>query len=387
MSFITKLGNHLCNPVINKIAPFAVAVGIVALASCANPAPAQPVQTPTKPVQPPAQTQTYQPQTYDVKGTIYHDYNGDGIKEPNEPAIPWVELDWYRGTSLIKSINADSNGNYDIHLGEKGTYTLIVDKNNILGYDRQPFRYINISKADFKKITDSLNVDVNGDMNYDVALMQGSLTLPFGPDTKFLENEQFGIEYYRDWDVRLGYAMNWKGETGHVYDGSKGTDFEIEENTPILAAAPGIVVVYPSEWEYTGQYDVAIQHQSPSEKYYFTTVYGHLNKSTVKVGQKVNRGDVIGLSGKSIDIPGIPSYGGKRLHFEVNLPLSIPPHQWFTTDIYRPILPDTDLEKAMNFYMQQAAPYGFKEEDYQKLITVGYLTKDNDPQYPNLSGP
>lgn len=382
MTFKTNLKNHLFKPVVYKIAPFTVAVCIVALASCTKPAPAQLVQTPRKPVQPPAQTQTF-----DVKGIVYHDYNGDGIKEPNEPAIPWVELDWYSGTTLIGCINADSNGSYDIQFSDKGTYTLIVDRNNILGYDRQPFRYINISKADFKKITDSLNVDINGDMNYDVALMQGSLTLPFGPDTNFLENEQFGIKYCRDWDVRPSYAINWKGETGHVYDGSKGTDFEIEENTPILAAAPGIVVVYPSEWGYTGQYDVVIQHQSPSEKYYFITVYGYLNKSTVKAGQKVNRGDIIGLSGKSFDIPGLHSYFRKRLHFEVSLQLSRPPHRWFTTDVYRPILPDTDLEKAMNFYMQRASPYGFTEEDYQKLITVGYLTKDNDPQYPNLSGP
>jgi hypothetical protein len=44
---------------------------------------------------------------------------------------------------------------------------------------------------------------------------------------------------------------------------------------------------------------------------------------------------------------------------------------------------DSDFKKIERFYLQVAGPkYGTTEEDFEKIITVGYWTKDNEPQYP-----
>jgi hypothetical protein len=327
-----------------------IAGGLLFLTTaCASATPVQPVQTPTTPpVQPPAQTQTYT-----LQGTAYHDYNGDGIKEDNEPPIPGVDMDLYSGTSLIKSIKTDANGAYSIHM-PPGDYELRVF--SVLGYNNRPFRYINTSPAEFQNITDPLYFRVNGDTVYNVALMQGFLTLPFGPNTKFEGKNQFGIEFYMDEDFTVGVVRNWNGKTGQTYDNHAGTDFYMEENTPILAAAPGLVVPFPSFGPGIGK-AVAIQHESPFYKFYsIDTIYGHLNTVNVKVGDKVKRGDVIGLSGK-IDNPAF--YSGKHLHFEIAVSPSensLLAKYWNWTDPYRNI---TRIG----------------------LQNPGYWTKDNDPQY------
>jgi len=374
MLFRTDLENQLFKSVIRRIAPFIVAGGM-ALISCS----AQPVQTPKTPADQP----TTQEQTYNIIGTVYHDYNGNGIKEENEPALLGVELDliskawppkeirdtypWKyntsaRGYAYEIQMKTDSNGNYSIQMTE-GDYELRVH-DNVLGYNDQPFRYISISPAEFQKITDRLKIEVNGDTNYDVALMQGFLTLPFGPDTEFLGKNEFGIQYYADRDNRQNYTRDWKGgaKTYDVFGAQhNGTDFFMEENTPILAAAPGIVIAHSVPYDPTLQYFVAVLHENPYGDYNggIDTVYGHLNEVNVKAGDRVKRGDVIGLSGKVNNcaelIVGV--YDCQHLHFGVILLNSASPYKPAGyTDPYRNIVP---LEWS----------------------SEGLWTKDNDPQY------
>lgn len=355
-----------------SIVPLAIATAISVTSCVASPAPA------TKPIEPPI-PQTPVVQTYTVQGTAYHDYNGDGIKEENEPVIPGLEMelsskvlpweliregypfkvDINTGTYSIQ-LETNANGAYSIQL-PTSRYKLNVH-NNVLGYNDQPYRYINISKEEFRRIADSLYIEVNGDMNKDFALMQGFLTLPFGPDTKFLGKNPFGIEYFEDIDDRDGFVRNWKGGTGQTYDNHPGTDFFMEENTPILAAAPGVVISYEISCDPSKKCFVAIQHESPYGKYYsITTIYGHLNKVNVNVADKVKRGDVIGLSGSvDVNVGSITTLYGKHLHFEVDvLPSqnSFSVYDWYCTDPYRNIT-------------------------NKGIQTIGFWTVDNNPQYP-----
>jgi len=374
---------------------FIMALGslILLAASCVTPAAVQQPEQPA--VQPPAPEQTYQPPTYSVKGTVFHDYNGNGIRENSEPAIPGIEIDLCSGDISIKSVNTDLNGAYSIQLDEKGSYSLYVNKSNVLGPNDQPYRYISISKEEFKKIADSLEIAVDGNTEKDIAVMQGFLTLPFGPDAKLSEydwlDNEFGILFYVDWKAGED-SMTWHGKH-NTFDGQDQTHFFIEENTPILAAAPGKVIytfLHPVDpYDFNQKCTIRIVHQpSPSEKYYFATSYYLLNKMLVKKGDVVKRGDVIGLSGKvrpsgqsSEDARGI-------LPFQVDLSGSLsPPYVYFLCDAYRPIMPDSDFKKIRNAYMQAASLHGFTEKDFQELMTVGYWTKDNDPQYPDISGP
>jgi len=355
-----------------SIVPLAIATTISVTSCVASPAPAP------APAQPPVQSPA-QEQTYTVKGTAYHDYNGDGIKEENEPVIPGLEMelsskvlpweliregypfkvDRNTGTYSIQ-LETNANGNYSIRL-PKSIYKLNVHS-NVLGYNDQPFRYINISKEEFRRIADSLYIEVNDNIEKDIALMQGFLTLPFGPDTKFLGKNQFGIEYFVDMDDRVDYVRNWKGNAGGTYDNHKGTDFFMEENTPILAAAPGVVVPFPLSCEPGRGCFVAIQHESLYAQYYsITTVYGHLNKMNVKVGDNVKRGDVIGLSGEvPYNVGSITTLYGKHLHFEVN-----------------PLASQNSFFDSTYYYTD---PY--RNITNKGLQTIGFWTVDNNPQYP-----
>ena len=90
------------------------------------------------------------------------------------------------------------------------------------------------------------------------------------------------------------------GSTNH-----KGTDIgRVGYTSPIYASKPGTVIVSQYSSSY-GNY-VAISH-GPGN----TTLYAHMSSRKVSVGQYVNQGDVIGITGST------GNSTGPHLHFEV----------------------------------------------------------------------
>ena len=86
-----------------------------------------------------------------------------------------------------------------------------------------------------------------------------------------------------------------------------GVDLAAAENSPILAAADGVVMLVARDpWGY-GNY-IVISHSGG-----LATLYGHLNAVTVAVGESVLQGQQIGLEGST----GIST--GPHLHFEVRI--------------------------------------------------------------------
>lgn len=69
-----------------------------------------------------------------------------------------------------------------------------------------------------------------------------------------------------------------------------GTDFAMPIGTPVYTSGDGVVVMTRNH-PYAGNY-VVIQHGNT-----YMTRYLHLSKILVKKGQKVSRGQRIGLSG------------------------------------------------------------------------------------------
>jgi hypothetical protein len=195
---------------------------------------------------------------YTVKGVAYADYNGDGIKEDNEPAVPGVEMrvdlpDVFSFLRLLKLgyeckvepfgkyvafVITDKNGNYSVPL-TAGVYELYVDVNNVLGYNNQPYGFISLSRAECEEINKPLEIKVGADgegskdngnaTECDVGLMRGPLTLPFGSDAKFTVDENkphgpLGVAFYVDMDDRPNHIATWDG-SGRTYDNHQGTDF------------------------------------------------------------------------------------------------------------------------------------------------------------------
>lgn len=83
-----------------------------------------------------------------------------------------------------------------------------------------------------------------------------------------------------------------------------GVDIEVAPGTPVKATAEGVVSF--SGWNYESGYSIVIEHG-----YGYSTVYAHNRKNFVVVGQRVKKGEVIGISG------GTGSTTGPHLHYEI----------------------------------------------------------------------
>jgi len=92
----------------------------------------------------------------------------------------------------------------------------------------------------------------------------------------------------------------WNGAT----NSHTGQDYAVPVGTPVKAAADGIVFDDAPGFEF-GTY-VQIDHMNG-----YQTLYGHLSSKSVKVGDHVKAGQVIGKSGQSGNVT------GPHLHFEV----------------------------------------------------------------------
>lgn len=117
--------------------------------------------------------------------------------------------------------------------------------------------------------------------------------VPFAQPVHAAVRRTSGFGYRRDpirGGSRLHAGMDWAGRSG----------------TPILSTADGVVV--HAGWQSGYGRMVKIKHEFGLE-----TRYAHLSKITVKVGQRVSRGDLIGGMGNS------GRSTGTHLHYEVRV--------------------------------------------------------------------
>lgn len=85
-----------------------------------------------------------------------------------------------------------------------------------------------------------------------------------------------------------------------------GLDISNEQGTPIQATADGEVI--HAGWLEAYGYAVILRHQDKLE-----TLYGHMERWDVQVGQLVSRGDILGRMGRSGRATGV------HLHYEVRI--------------------------------------------------------------------
>ena len=96
-------------------------------------------------------------------------------------------------------------------------------------------------------------------------------------------------------DIRYRYYGIWpfgiKGG-GHP-EGHPGIDFELKTRAEILAVAPGTVVSVAPNLRWSNEYTLRIRCSTPSGNIY-TFWYDHLGEVFVKMGDKVEREEIIG---------------------------------------------------------------------------------------------
>jgi murein DD-endopeptidase MepM/ murein hydrolase activator NlpD len=136
-------------------------------------------------------------------------------------------------------------------------------------------RYVNPYKIDPTKFTDTVVINL-----YDESL--GQQWAP--PLYSSVVNSNFGMRGYR-WHY--------------------GTDLDLETGDSVRAAFDGIVRIVRYDAKGWGNY-VVLRHYNGLE-----TLYGHLSRQSVEVGQLVKAGDLIGLGGST------GRSSGPHLHLEV----------------------------------------------------------------------
>lgn len=106
----------------------------------------------------------------------------------------------------------------------------------------------------------------------------------------------------------LGWVTGWFGNRSDPFTGEagfhQGIDISLDKGEPVYATADGIVEAA----SYTGDYGnlIVLQHE-----FGLTTRYGHLSRYAVKLGQQVERGQVIGYVGAT------GRATGSHLHYEI----------------------------------------------------------------------
>lgn len=113
------------------------------------------------------------------------------------------------------------------------------------------------------------------------------------------------------WSVRVTDVRDFRGGR-NTYDSHNGTDFAVPPGTPVVAAAPAVVVRVSSEY-HRGGLKVFLDHGRG-----LATSYNHLARALVTPGQRVARGEPIAISGYSgIDaLVGFP-WTPPHVHFNV----------------------------------------------------------------------
>ncbi|MFQ6613338.1 MAG: peptidoglycan DD-metalloendopeptidase family protein [Fidelibacterota bacterium] len=106
-----------------------------------------------------------------------------------------------------------------------------------------------------------------------------------------------------------GYLNSPFGYRIDPFDGKRrfhyGQDFSVPSGTPIYATADGVV----QQARYRGGFGKTIKINNGNG---YSTIYAHLSKISVKYGQKVKRGDIIGYSGNT------GRSTGPHVHYEVH---------------------------------------------------------------------
>ena len=129
-----------------------------------------------------------------------------------------------------------------------------------------------------------------------------------GPYEILPYDDGFIIEAFKDLDMTSGNIADWTGWSGtawvspDAYDNHIGSDCSVQTGTPLHAATVGTVshiatgYVRNDHTTYYGNYvQMAADGAAPNGES-IDVIYGHMLSVSVSVGQRVNVGDLVGLS-------------------------------------------------------------------------------------------
>ena len=294
----------------------AMLISGILLGGCATPV-AGPEATPTGGAVVP--TATAAPPTpvptYTVSGTVFFDYNGDGLRDEGEPPIEGVPI---RVAGL--STTSGPDGRYSLAGVPAGRQRVQVESPT--QETATAFRYMSSSVKAFQSIDEPIIVQVADDAELDVALMQGFLTLPLTCEAPLSEPP-----CWVDLDFGPG-VTDWQGGSRTCRDNHYGIDYVTPAGQAVVAAAPGFIVEAEVGWPNVprdpdlGLWDdgnrITIYHG-----YGVYSIYAHLgDRFFVQARpltrccmefEQVSRGQILALSGNTGALT-----EGPHLHFQID---------------------------------------------------------------------
>lgn len=328
----------------------ALVLALLVLSSCAQP----PVETPTPKPPAPKPTSTPVPM-YTLSGTVFFDYNGNGLRDEGEPTLADVIVQ--SGESITTSL---ADGSYLLDNIPLGEIHLEIIK------DGFPFVALSLLHV---LTADDIPLNITGDTQFDIGLMEGWMTLPFET-----EGDAW-IGNYVDLDYQLGSVRTYADEHPHPFpkgpnidDNHQGIDWLADEDTPIRAVGPGVVIEVDGMAP-NGALHLHILHHLGSRA--FVTHYGHYSASTVNLGDEVARGQVIALVGKT---------GAQIPHLHLGL-WEVPPE--FEPDQTREIFDYIRTNILTVPYPDGDEVHGVLDpfRDVLDPHSESFWTVDNSPQY------
>lgn len=250
----------------------------------------------------------------------------------------------------------ESRLDYEYSLGLSKMRNIAILKDSFIDY------HYRISNNDslLAKIDKYFKEDYNSKIDLSI-ITDKDYIWPVEPKYRVIEHDNYGL---RPIHMILGKPRFHSG-----------FDITVETMTPIIASACGIVIasgldekIVSGLAKWNERYGNKVEIIDPNGR---RLVYAHLRETLVKVGQYIEQGDVLGLSGCS---------GGARiphLHFEVRTHDTS--HSGETNTINPvDILPPRDLTSLNGIFMEK--PY---DEVWQKFLENPWGTYDKDIPYSN----
>lgn len=163
------------------------------------------------------------------------------------------------------------------------------------------FDQIDLGKS-FKEISITDSLFKKFDVDIDLSLGEISFDISWGDPVL---NPQ----------IRCNKASNLYGPVRHNADGSvrwhRGFDYYAPVGTPVFSVGDGVVSLVQDHPDYG--LCVLITHKRPTKTYY--SFYAHLSSVSVKYGQKIKKGSVLGKSGTTGNAYNLTD-NEVHLHFE-----------------------------------------------------------------------
>ena len=231
---------------------------------------------------------------------------------------------WFGQQEQGGIVQGKALGYSEIKVGER---SFAVDKNGdfLLAFEREAPQKLNISLVKDNGATEQKILQINP-VKWDVQKIKGipqKKVTPPAEDMAAIEDERKQVReavsvvtdnsYWKN-----GFMLPTKGRISGKFGGQRemngrkmnphnGADIAAMVGTPVVSAGDGEVVLTANNLFYTGNV-VIVNHG-----YGLQTIYAHLNEITVKQGQKVKKGELLGKVGKTGRVSGPHLHWGATL--------------------------------------------------------------------------